>query len=266
MLQDLKVCFAAQDKVVVIYSVGYPPRLVPAINALGTPTRIAEAASAARRRSGVGLVGALSASPNPAPGPGPAPAPALAAPLQVGAPAPHGGGHPVPNRIPQANPYSALLGALMPKSAVTGGSASGRRLLRADAATRDRVGLGSAGAASEVGAEGVGAAAAPVAELAAARNAWEPPEWDGVGPLPEGWALEPDSRGVRELGEQRRLLEEHLARAKGRGLGEVARRELATALVREASQYGRVSYVRPRLLKQKAWCRLLWHCCSMPHP
>ena len=228
----------------VIYSVGYPPRLVPAINALGTPTRIAEAASAARRRSGVGLVGALSASPNPAPGPGPAPAPAVAAPLQVGAPAPHGGGHPVPSRIPQANPYSALLGALMPKSAVTGGSASGRRLLRADAATRDRAGS----------AEDVGAAAAPVAELPVARNAWEPPEWDGVSTLPEGWALEPDSRGVRELGEQRRLLEEHLARAKGRGLGEVARRELATALVREASQYGRVSYVRPRLLKQKAWC------------
>lgn len=236
--------FAAQDKVVVIYSVGYPPRLVPAINVLGTPTRIAEAASAARRRSGVGLVGALSASPNPAPGLGPAPAPGVAAPLQVGAPAPHG--HPVPNRNPQANPYSALLGALMPKSAVTGASASGRRLLRTDSTARDRVGLGSAGAAPQASAAGVGAAAAPMADFAVAPNAWEPPEWDGVSALPEGWALEPDTRGVRELGEQRRLLEEHLARAKGRGLGEVARRELATALVRESSQYGRVSYVRPR--------------------
>ncbi|KAK9832658.1 hypothetical protein WJX81_008285 [Elliptochloris bilobata] len=166
------------DKVVVIYSVGYPPRLIPAANALGTPMRIAEAASAARRRSGYGLVGALSASPNP--GPGLVPAPASAASLQAGAPASgaplpaptaHGSPFAVPSRAPLANPYSALIGALMPKSAVTGGSVSGRRLL-------------------------------------------------------EGTRADPS---VRE-------------RSKGRGLGEVARRELAAALVREASQYGRVSY------------------------
>lgn len=97
----------------------------------------------------------------------------------------------------------------------------------------------------------VGAAAAPDAAAVAAAAAAQvaaagepPPEWVSTGELPAGWVLEPDSRGMRELGEQRRLIAEHAQRSHGRGLGEVARRELSAALVREASQYGRVSYVR----------------------
>jgi len=226
-----------QDKVAVIYSVGYPPRLIPAPVA---PTRISEVASAARRQSGVGLVSAVAQRLAAAPAPAPAAAAQLGSPLPgAHAPAPGARANAAPGRASISNPYSVLIDALLPKAgAATATSTSGRRRLQAaDDGFR------------EPGARAGAAAGAPAASgpgRSAALDASQAPEWDGEGPLPDGWVLEPDSRGVRELGEQRRLLEAHAAAvARGRGLGEVARRALAAALVREASQYGRVSYVRP---------------------